>query len=85
MVLCPEDFERKLHRKRNKVGVRFVELTDTIPVQGPESEVVGSLVTNDFLATLDTRNRRIGEPPRFRIPDPIRSGPERRMIYARTA
>ena len=26
-----------------------------------------------------------GEPPRFRIPDPIRSGPERRMIYARTA
>jgi len=28
---------------------------------------------------------RTGEPPRFRIPDPIRSGPERRMIYARTA
>jgi hypothetical protein len=27
----------------------------------------------------------IGEPPRFRIPDPIRSGPERRKIYARTA
>jgi len=27
----------------------------------------------------------IGEPPRFRIPDPIRSGPERRMINARTA
>ena len=26
-----------------------------------------------------------GEPPRFRIPDPIRSGPERRTIYARTA
>jgi hypothetical protein len=26
-----------------------------------------------------------GEPPRFRIPDPIRSGPERRMINARTA
>jgi integrase len=26
-----------------------------------------------------------GEPPRIRIPDPIRSGPERRMIYARTA
>jgi transposase, IS5 family len=29
--------------------------------------------------------RHPGEPPRFRIPDPIRSGPERRMIYARTA
>ena len=28
---------------------------------------------------------RSGEPPRFRIPDPIRSGPERRMINARTA
>jgi hypothetical protein len=54
-----EDFERKLHRKRNKVSVRFVELTDTIPVQGPESKIVGSLVTNDFLATLDTRNRQI--------------------------
>jgi hypothetical protein len=27
----------------------------------------------------------LGEPPRFRIPDPIRSGPERRTIYARTA
>ena len=28
---------------------------------------------------------KAGEPPRFRIPDPIRSGPERRMINARTA
>ena len=54
-----EDFERKLHRKRDKIRVRFVELTDTIPVQGPESEVVGNLVTNDFLATLDTHNRQI--------------------------
>jgi hypothetical protein len=54
-----EDFERKLYRKRSKISVRFVELTDTIPVQGPESEVVGTLVTNDFLATLDTRNRQI--------------------------
>jgi nicotinamide riboside kinase len=26
-----EDFERKLHRKRNKVSVRFVELTDPDP------------------------------------------------------
>jgi hypothetical protein len=54
-----EDFERKLHGKRRKVRVRFVELTDTIPVQGPESEVLGSLVTNDFLALLDVRNRQI--------------------------
>lgn len=54
-----EDFERKLHRKRNKVKVRFVELTDTIPVQGPDSEVLGKLVTNDFLALLDEKQREI--------------------------
>jgi hypothetical protein len=29
--------------------------------------------------------RRTGEPPRFRMPDPIRSGPERRTIDAGTA
>ncbi|WP_075766167.1 hypothetical protein [Actinoalloteichus fjordicus] len=54
-----EDFERKLHGKRRKVTVKFVELTDTIPIQGPESEVLGNLVTNDFLALLDARNRQI--------------------------
>lgn len=54
-----EDFERKLHGKRRKVKVTFVELTDTIPVQGPGSEVLGNLVTNDFLALLDTRNQQI--------------------------
>lgn len=54
-----EDFERKLYRKRNKVQVRFVELTDTIPMQGPESEVLGRLVTSDFLALLDSQQREI--------------------------
>jgi hypothetical protein len=54
-----EDFERKLHGKRRKVMVKFVELTDTVPVQGPESEVLGNLVTNDFLTLLDARNREI--------------------------
>jgi hypothetical protein len=54
-----EDFERKLHGKRRKVSVRFVELPDTLPVQGTESEVLGNLVTNDFLALLDARNRQI--------------------------
>ena len=54
-----EDFERKLHGKRRKVTVKFVELTDTIPVQGPESEVLGNLVTNDFLALMDARNQQI--------------------------
>ena len=54
-----EDFERKLYRKRSKVQVRFVELTDTIPVQSPESEVLGKLVTSNFLALLDTQQREI--------------------------
>jgi len=54
-----EDFERKLHHKRAKISVRFVEMTDTIPVQGPESQVLGGLVTNDFLALLDDKNRQI--------------------------
>ena len=54
-----EDFERKLYHKRNKVRVRFVELTDTIPVQGPETEVEGNLVVGDFLALLDQRERQI--------------------------
>lgn len=54
-----EDFERKLHRKRARIPVTFVELTETIPVQGPETEIIGSMVTADFLALLDTQDRRI--------------------------
>ena len=54
-----EDFERKLHHKRAKVKVIFVELPDTVAVQGPESEIVGNMVTNDFLALLDVKERQI--------------------------
>lgn len=54
-----EDFERRLYRKRNKVQVRFVELNDTIPVQGPEAEVDGNLVFEDFLGLLDSRQKQI--------------------------
>lgn len=54
-----EDFERKLYRKRAKIKVRFVELTDTIPVQGPETEIVDRLVFNDFLALLDPKEREV--------------------------
>jgi len=54
-----EDFERKLHRKRAKVKVTFVELTDTVPVQSPETEVIGSMVCADFMALLDPRDRHI--------------------------
>jgi hypothetical protein len=54
-----EDFERRLYRKRSKVRVRFVELTDTIPVQAPETEIDGQMVFADFLALLDPRERQI--------------------------
>lgn len=54
-----EDFERRLYRKRNKVRVSFVELSDTIPVQGPEAEVHENLLWEDFLGLLDTRERRV--------------------------
>ena len=54
-----EDFERKLYRKRNKISVRFVEMADTIPVQSPETEVEGRIVTADFMALLNTREREI--------------------------
>ncbi|MEQ1704038.1 MAG: sigma-70 family RNA polymerase sigma factor, partial [Ilumatobacteraceae bacterium] len=54
-----EDFERKLYRKRSKVKVTFVELTDTIPVQSPEADVVGHTVTADFMAVLNERDRQV--------------------------
>lgn len=54
-----EDFERKLFHKRSKISVRFVELTDTIPVQGPETEVIDRMVYGDFLALLNPRDRQI--------------------------
>lgn len=54
-----EDFERKLFRKRNKITVRFVELPDTIPVQGPETEVEDRMVFAGFMALLDDQERRI--------------------------
>jgi malate dehydrogenase len=43
---------------------------------GPQGAALNDYAADDI---------RVGEPPRFRIPDPIRSGPERRMINARTA
>jgi hypothetical protein len=54
-----EDFERKLYRKRSKIKVRFVELTATIPVQGPETEVEANLVFADFLALLDRKEQQV--------------------------
>ncbi|WP_062130644.1 RNA polymerase sigma factor [Demequina aestuarii] len=54
-----EDFERKLYRKRNRVKVRFVELTDAVPVQSPDSDLLGNIVTSDFLAVLNDKEREI--------------------------
>jgi hypothetical protein len=54
-----EDFERRLYRKRSKISVKFVELIDTNPVQGPETEVVDRLVLADFMAMLDVKERQI--------------------------
>ncbi len=49
----------KVYRKRNKIAVKFVELPDTIPVQGPETEVQGNMVFADFMALLDEKERQI--------------------------
>lgn len=39
--------------------MRFVELDDTIPVQGPETEIIGNQVCADFLALLDPVDRAV--------------------------
>lgn len=54
-----EDFERKLYHKRSKVKVSFVELKDTIPVHGPESEVFENLIWEDFMALLNLKERHV--------------------------
>ncbi len=54
-----EDFERKLYRKRNKVKVRFVELSETIPVHGPDTEILGDMLCGDFMTLLDRRDRTV--------------------------
>ena len=46
----PEDCEWNLYNKRATVQVRFVELTDTIPVHGPKTDVIGQIMFGDFLA-----------------------------------
>lgn len=54
-----EDFERKLYSKRSKVKVSFVELDDTIPVQGPSSELEDDLVWEDFMTIMDEKERHV--------------------------
>lgn len=54
-----EDFERKMYKKRSKIKVTFVELQETIPVQGPDSEVEDNLVWEDFFTILNKKERRV--------------------------
>lgn len=54
-----EDFERKLYKKRRKVKISFVELDDTIPVHGPDSEVEENLLWEDFMGMCDVKERRV--------------------------
>lgn len=59
MELREGGLRTQLYRTRSKVKVRFVELTDTIPVQGPETEVEDRIVFADFLTLLDERDRQV--------------------------
>lgn len=54
-----EDFERKLYKKRRKIKIRFVELDETIPVHGPDSEVEEGTLWEDFMGLLDTKERSV--------------------------
>jgi hypothetical protein len=54
-----EDFERKLYKKRRKVQVKFVELDETIPVHGPDSEVEENLLWEDLMGLCDMKERKV--------------------------
>jgi len=54
-----EDFERKVYSKRSKIKVTFVELDETVPVHGPESEAHENLLWEDFMGFLDKKEKRI--------------------------
>ncbi|BBX94685.1 sigma-70 family RNA polymerase sigma factor [Mycolicibacterium boenickei] len=54
-----EDFERKLNHTRSRVKVTFIELDDTTPVHGPETEIVGQLACSDFLTLLNPKDREV--------------------------
>lgn len=56
-----EDFERKLYSKRSKCRVTFVELSDTLPVHGPDKEIdaATSLLWDDLFALIDRKDRNV--------------------------
>lgn len=54
-----EDFERKMHRKRSKVKVVFVEMPNTVPVYAEDTEVHERILWGDFMTLLDPKERRV--------------------------
>ena len=54
-----EDFERKMHRKRSKVKVVFLEMPHTVPVFAEDTEVHERILWGDFMTLLDARERRV--------------------------
>ncbi|PUA37649.1 hypothetical protein C8Z91_20145 [Paenibacillus elgii] len=54
-----EDFERRLYKKRSKFKVKFVELSDTIPVIGPYSEVDERMFWQDFMTILNHKEKQV--------------------------
>ncbi|RLK61899.1 sigma-70 family RNA polymerase sigma factor [Actinokineospora cianjurensis] len=54
-----EDFERKIHHKRLKIKVTFVELPDGVPVHGPETEVIDRVLVGDFMTLLKPKDREL--------------------------
>ena len=54
-----EDFERKLYSKRSRVRIKFVELDEARGVVGPHSEITDNLLSQDFFATLNLKEREI--------------------------
>jgi hypothetical protein len=55
----PRGLRAQALQQAAQVKVRFVELTDTIPVHGLETEVVGRTTCGDFMALLDERDRTV--------------------------
>ncbi|MBI5784559.1 MAG: sigma-70 family RNA polymerase sigma factor [Rhodocyclales bacterium] len=54
-----EDFERKLHRKRSRVRIKFVELSEAENIIGPESEIHERSCWQDFFAILDEKELQL--------------------------
>jgi hypothetical protein len=54
-----EDFERKLHHKRNKVKVSFAQLSNAVPVHCAESEAHENFLWQDLLTIVNPKDRRI--------------------------